>query len=473
MTTESDALIRDCADAIQAATDPWYSLKHNFGFEPGPYQRKVGNYLFNDPKPRIIFVGANESGKTYGLAHLMDEYFHQYDDAEVIATSTSRTQLRYQLWGKSKKAAAHIQKKLGWEFLPEAMLCRSWDEDHRMIGYRPGDSAEKSPDKSPFEGFHGKHLLIVADEARGLPAYIYEAIDSCNPHAVILLSVPGNPSKGSDLYQAWTLRKPDGSYYWRRVQVNAYDSPWTDPEWIQYMELKYGRNHPVFRRRVLSEFCAWTEHGFFRWHNPKIGEHDARHVDAAFTSVSHPAGRPRVLAIDPGATSSLTWGVELCGGKWTRCYVAPGGADMETVGVIMKWHKAHPYDAIPVDEGLGAGMIDRFKELKAPVEAVRFKSAGYGNKNQMMGWLRSAFERSDLDLRYHPALDKDHWTDMKEQVLGFQEVETSAGNIRLQHAAGMHDDAVDALAMAWATVMGKIRPVKRVRRMRHSIGRIS
>ncbi len=106
-----------------------------------------------------------------------------------------------------------------------------------------------------FEGWHNPHLLIIADEAKGIPQPIFESIERCAPVRFLLMSSPGGCN--GFFYDAFNARRK----YFRQHVVTAFDCPHISPEWIAGQIEKYGREHPLIQSMIFAEFMAGDADG--------------------------------------------------------------------------------------------------------------------------------------------------------------------------------------------------------------------
>jgi len=77
-------------------------------------------------------------------------------------------------------------------------------------------------DSSRFQGFHSGHVLIVLDEAPGVRAEVYEAVEGIRAGGQVHVLALGNPTVASGpFYEAFSARRAT----WRTFTINAFDTP--------------------------------------------------------------------------------------------------------------------------------------------------------------------------------------------------------------------------------------------------------
>jgi hypothetical protein len=106
-----------------------------------------------------------------------------------------------------------------------------------------------------FEGWHNPHLLIIADEAKGIPQQIFESVERCAPVRFLLMSSPGGCS--GYFFDAFNAKRK----FFRQHVVTAYDCPHIKTEWIDSQIEKYGREHPLIQSMIFGEFMRAGEDG--------------------------------------------------------------------------------------------------------------------------------------------------------------------------------------------------------------------
>lgn len=288
---------------------------------------------------------------------------------KVVITAPSGPQL----WD-----ALFAEIKLWGNKLPEALReCYDFKTDrieHKGAPESIFISARTSRAENP-EALQGVHadsgrVILIADEASGVPEAVFEAAAgsmSGNNCTTILL---GNPTRSQGFFYDTHTRL---AYMWRTRRVNCMDSRRVAKDFIEDMRARYGEDSNAFRVRVLGEF-------------PRSDDNTLISIDlveAAFV---------RDIALDPVWVG--IWGLDvarfgddetaLCKryGKvvpekpliWTKLDT------MQVVGRIK-----HEYDTTPINLrpleinvdviGIGAGVVDRGREIGLPMRGINVSEA--------------------------------------------------------------------------------------------------
>ena len=227
-------------------------------------------------------------------------------------------------------------------------------------------SARTSRAETPeaLAGVHSENVLLVVDEASGVPEKVFEAAaGSMSGHSAttILLS---NPTRSSGTFYESQTRLA-GSWWTRRW--SCVDSPLVSDEFVDEMRMRYGEESNAFRIRVLGEFPLADDDTIIPFHL----------VEAAIN---------RDVVLDE--TAKMIWGLDVARFGTDKTVLAKRqgnvitevngwqGLDlMQTVGRVKAEYDGLPMSIRPseimVDViGRGGGVVDRLRELGLPVRGI-------------------------------------------------------------------------------------------------------
>lgn len=270
--------------------------------EPTPYRRdpcgwaaaRVKTHLWSKQREiaeslldhrRVAVRSAHSIGKSFTAAVLTAWWLdvHPPGEALVVSTAPSREQVHSVLWEEIRKL--HREHKLRGE----VQRSDRWlleDGTQVGIGRRPPDH-----NPSAFQGWHRKYVLVVMDEAGGIPAWMWDAVRTVTTSPYCRVLAIGNPDDNSSEFARVCLRDPT----WHSIQVSAFDSPnltgeWvpqklkdllTSREWVDDVGKAWGVNNPLYIAKVLGEFAdatdgliplSWVQAAQRRW----VDWHEAR-----------------------------------------------------------------------------------------------------------------------------------------------------------------------------------------------------
>ena len=228
-------------------------------------------------------------------------------------------------------------------------------------------SARTSRAEQPeaLQGIHANHVMLIADEASGVPEQVFEAAaGSMSGHNAVTILL-GNPVRSSGFFYE-THTRLAGEWWTRRV--SCVDSPRVSEAYVKEMGLRYGEESNAYRIRVLGEFPKSDDDTVI----PMGLLEDAIQRDVAGSTVA-----PLLWGLDVarfGSDSSA-----LCkrkGNVVTEPIRVWRNLDLMqlTGAVVAEWEalesKDRPEEILVDSIGLGAGVVDRLRELGLPARGI-------------------------------------------------------------------------------------------------------
>ena len=202
---------------------------------------------------RVAVKAGNGLGKGFCAAVAVLWFMHVHQDAAIVLTTAPTfRQVRHILWRQVRRLYRPAAETLGGR-----MLDTRWElSDDRYAMGLSADSADQ------FQGFHSPNVFIVVDEAEGVGDEIYEAIESVMTSADPLLLLIGNPTTMTGAFRRAFYEERQ---IYRTITISALDSPnvqagrvlipgLTTSRWIEERQQIWGEENPVYRARVLGEF---------------------------------------------------------------------------------------------------------------------------------------------------------------------------------------------------------------------------
>lgn len=338
------------------ARNPLAFVTEVLGAEPDQWQRDVLAELGRG-RTRISIRSGHGVGKTALLAWCMVWYLLTRFPVKVVCTAPTAPQLTDALWPELR---SWLSK------LPEAWLVLlDIQSDRVMLRAKPEDafiSARTSRAEQPdsLQGVHAKHVLLIVDEAAGVPEQVYEAAQGSMSTAGAVTILAGNPTKNTGMF--WRSHTLEADRWYTR-RVSCLDSPRADKAFAEEIANRYGTDSNRYRIRVLGEF--------------PVSEGDtlinAGLVDEAMARLPElDRNQPQIWGVDVARFGSDQ---SVLIKRQGHCVLEPprrwSQFDlMQLTGAIVSEYKANsenPPVAIVVDAiGLGAGVADRLRELKLP-----------------------------------------------------------------------------------------------------------
>ena len=351
---------------------------------------------------RVAVKSGNGLGKGYCAAVAVLWFLYYHDPGIVLSTAPTFRQVRHILWRQVHRLYRGAADVLGGK-----MLDTRWElsDDRYAIGLS-ADSADQ------FQGFHSENMLIVVDEAEGVSEEIYEAIEAVMTSASPRLLLIGNPTTVTGAFRR-AFHQERNLYY--TVSISALDSPnvkqgrvvipgLATPDWVRERQETWGEHNPIYRARVLGEFPSQEEDTLIKLSDIEAAVHTP---DASGT-----ADRPRegmgevVLAVDVARFGSDSSVILRRRGDMVEEIKAYHGLDtMQLAGRVMAAVlESSPYRTYIDEIGVGAGVVDRLKELGYDVRGINVarrarQDKQYANQRAEGYWrLRELFESGRISI---------------------------------------------------------------------------
>lgn len=328
------------------------------GVTPTEQQIEAGRALVE--RRRVSIRSGHGTGKSTFMAWALLWFLVSHYPCKIPATAPTGHQLEDILW-------AEVAKWLGVmrERVPQLAEEIVWKAESIELARAPRESfavARTSRPERPeaLQGFHSENILFIIDEASGIPDEVFQVAEGALSTEGAYVLMAANPTR------------MDGYFYdshhkmrakWAALHWNGESSPMVSRGYVQEMAEKYGADSAIYRIRVRGDFAG----------NPD-GVIPVDLIEAAQAREVKPHG-------------AVVWGLDVArfGEDRTALAIRKGnsmlvpieawrGKDtMQTAGMVKNRYDAakEKPEAIFVDViGLGAGVVDRMKELDLPVFGV-------------------------------------------------------------------------------------------------------
>lgn len=247
-------------------------------------------------------------------------------------------------------------------------------------------------------GIHSEHVLLIGDEASGIPEPVFEAAaGSMSGHCATTI-LAGNPVRTSGLFFDTHNKLRD---LWRTIHISCVGHPRVTQDFVEDMGRRYGVESNAYRVRVLGEFPLADSDTVIPF---ELMESSLKRDVKPF--LVRPVWGLDVarFGMDASALAKRRGNTLMEPVKsWT------GLDTMQTAGRVKAEWDATPRDerpeAICIDAiGLGAGVADRLRELGLPALAINVSESPalgerYRNQRAELWWLgRDWFTARDCNL---------------------------------------------------------------------------
>jgi len=247
-------------------TDPVGFIEYGLEESLWSAQRTIAE-LVRDNK-RTAVPACHSPGKSHLAARLVAWWVmcHPIGTAQVVTTSTTFRQVRNILWPHIRRLRARHQLD-GWVGMVEWQM----DGDIVAFGFSPSDDSEAS-----MQGIHAPHLLVIVDEAGGIPSTLGDALEALMTGEHTRLLLIGNPPTEQEA--SWFERKTTSPLY-VTYRLGAFDTPnftgeptgicttcppllgehrisqhLVDQAWVEDVVEEFGAESPFVEARVHARF---------------------------------------------------------------------------------------------------------------------------------------------------------------------------------------------------------------------------
>lgn len=224
--------------------------------------------------------------------------------------------------------------------------------------------SEENPDA--FAGVHNPHgVLLIFDEASGIPTAIFNvsAYFFTEPSLDRYWEVQSNPRRNSGgFYECFHGTNTD----WRLRHIDIRTVEGMDQALIEKEIQKHGIDSDVVRMEILGQFPRQGMKQF-------IGSDVVR--EAQQRELIDDPGAPLIMGVDVARQGDDETVVRFRRGRDARTVVPIRYKNRDNMFIANECSKIidtyHP-DAVNIDSGAGAGVIDRLKEMGYRVFEVKF-----------------------------------------------------------------------------------------------------
>lgn len=382
------------------ADEPVAFVRDLLGQEPWSKQIAILEGL-NRPRARVAVKACHASGKSWTAAAAASWFLTTTPGSVVITTAPTARQVEEILWREIRGLYRASKLTLPGEVLPRDPR---WEVSDKWFAL--GLSTDE-PER--FQGFHAPRILVIEDEASGIPEAIHAAIEGVLSSGDARLLMIGNPTQVSGhFHAAFTTSRGVAKTF----TISAFDTPnltgeedrpyLASPDWVAEKRQEWGEDSDLWRVRVLGEFPLGT-------------------LDTVVGLADVEAARIHELSVP---SSSLEIGVDVARFGDDRTVIV-GRAGPVVVGVEIlakrdtvfvagrvgelchEWgpsHRTSPYEPlIKVDDGgVGGGVTDNLVAMGYTVEPVNassraFESEKYPNRRSEL-WFATAGRLRDGDM---------------------------------------------------------------------------
>lgn len=333
--------------------DPAFFHREILGYEPWAKQLEISESIRDHRNTAVR--SCNGAGKTFHVSREALRFLYSFPNSVVINTAPTWTQVENQFWRYFRDAYNQALIPLGGKLLKtELSIGDTWFA--KGIANNPDNVAG-------FQGWHAENIMMVFDEASGIPIKIWEAaVGAMSGGSMVRFVVIGNPNSNSGpFYDAFK----DPTF--NKIRISAFDIPnviekrpvvpgLTDHHFVEEMAVRYGVTSNAYKVRVLGEFpdqASDTLIGLDLIENAFNADRELQNQndDIAGLDVARFGDDDSALIRRTGNKAKVEW-------------VINGNDTMELAGKCAIYLRANKTVKLFIDitGGLGAGVFDRLRE---------------------------------------------------------------------------------------------------------------
>lgn len=291
---------------------------------------------------------------------------HAPGEAFVLTTAPTDKQVKAILWREINR----LHSRLG---LSGRTNLSEWYIGNELVafGRKPNDY-----DATAFQGIHARYILIILDEACGIPAELWDAASTlgANEHARFLAI--GNPDDEHSEF-ASTVKSPD----WHCIRIPYWETPnftgesvsqllrdlLIHPSWVEERKRKWGVGSALFTSKCEGEF----PHGTSPFVCIPIS------MAEACRSLELPAQQPTEAGIDVAGGGDRTVIRLRYGHKAGPSFSFIDPDPMRTTGLLALKLREHKVQRVKVDStGIGWGIVGALRETSSKHNPMRVVGLG-------------------------------------------------------------------------------------------------
>jgi hypothetical protein len=376
---------------------------------------KLGEFLWSTQREIAQSVVENrytgvqschDSGKSFIASRLACWWLdvHPPGEAFVVSSAPTQTQVEAILWREIGRAhrKGDLDGRITYGQVPQ------WKYGQEIVGYgrKPQDLSNREEAMAAFQGIHARFVLIILDEAGGIPKWLFDAADALATNEAARVLAIGNPDDPHSHFVSKVM-KPGSD--WSQITIDGYETPnFTGEEvpdelrdlllsklWVEERKKRWGEASPLYISKVRGQA-------------PEISDN----------TVFSPALLRAAQALELPGTDKGQYGCDIArmGEDRTEVYRDRGGVirhvasaskqdTMATTGMIAKLLKLRGDVPAQIDAvGIGAGVYDRLREQGLP--AFEFNAGSkpvdterFVNRRAEVFWsLRERMEDEEVDL---------------------------------------------------------------------------
>lgn len=459
--------------------DPVLWARHVLGDTLWSQQQRIMESVRDNRRTAVR--SCHEIGKSFIAAEVIGWFLatRKVGEAFVVTSAPTAKQVAAILWREIGRVHARGN-------LPGRVTATEWKATPVMPDGRPGKEElvafGRKPDDydmTAFQGIHALEVLVVFDEADGMPGELWEAADSLMANDDSKMLVIGNPDNPQSQFRE--VCKPGSG--WNTIGVSAFDSPnfTGEPMPEKVRKQLIGPTYVEEKRKKWAPRWQWNPEGTEvicpegvdpldthpYWQSKILGRFPERAdanglipevwIQAAKARSLAPIG-PNELGVDVGGGGDSSTIGQRRGPRFRILHEDKNPDTMQTTGKVVELLGRTNADCAKVDViGIGRGVVDRGLEQDLPFIGINVGEKAtdpkaHSNQRAEFYWgLRELFETGQVDI------DEDD-EDLAGELVELKYKRTSQGRIEIESKDSMKKRGVPSPNRAEAMMLAFAKP---------------
>lgn len=370
------------------AKDPVRFVREVLGADPDQWQIDFLQSIRDNA--RTACKSGHGVGKSTGIAWAILWFISTRPNPQIVVTANTKHQLDGKTWRELSKWHMRARNRTWFEKTATKFFLK----DARETWFCSAIPwSENKPEA--FAGLHEKHVLVLFDEASGIPAVIWETCEGAMTTTGARWAVVGNPTRNDGAFAECFGKM---KHRWNPITVDSRTSKFTDKAQIEQWLQDYGEDSDFFRVRVRGELPKQSGDQFISYDDVRLC---LEYKSEAYESF------PLIFGVDVARFGDDQNVICMRRGRKVLGLIKWRGIDgMQTAARIVEAFEKHKPSMVFVDGGgVGGPIIDRVRMLIGDrnVVEVNFGSSAsddqaFANKRaEMWSTMREAL-RAGLEL---------------------------------------------------------------------------
>lgn len=340
---------------------------------------------------REAVASGNGIGKSAMVSWLILWGLATFPGTRIVVTANTEGQLRTKTW--PTLAFWHRLFLANHWFRITATGLYTADET-RALDWRADAIPWSETNPEAFQGLHnkGKRLMLLMDEASAIHDIIWEKAEGAmtDEGTQILWCAFGNPTRATGRFRDCFDRY---AHRWNHHNIDSRTSKTTNKKEIAAWEADHDQDDDFFRIHVRGEFPRFGSRQFISTEMVRAAASPERQIIPTVYD-------PLIMGCDISRYGHNETVIRFRRGRDGRS-IQPtrlqGQDTMVVVEAIIRLYEEHSPDGIFIDGGgIGAGVMDRCRQLKLPVLEVQFGARASNDQDHGSGRGNYYNKRSEM-----------------------------------------------------------------------------